>query len=56
MRISLEKGSIPSIRKGQTCNGCSMKDMCMPAISGKKSFQLLLQEILNTDMGDEDQQ
>lgn len=56
MRISLEKGSIPSIRKGQKCNGCSMKDMCMPTISGKKSFQLLLQEISNTDMGDEDQQ
>ena len=32
MREYLEKGQIPSIRKGQKCSGCSMKDLCMPKL------------------------
>lgn len=32
MRAYLEKGQIPSIRKGQKCSGCSMKDLCMPKL------------------------
>ena len=32
MRAYLEKGQIPPIRKGQKCNGCSMKDLCMPKL------------------------
>lgn len=56
MRISLENGSIPPIRKGQKCSGCSMKDMCMPTIFKKKSLRMHIQEILKTDMGDESQQ
>jgi CRISPR-associated exonuclease Cas4 len=27
----LEIGEIPKIRKSQMCNGCSMKDICMPS-------------------------
>lgn len=41
MRIDLEKGIIPPIRKGQKCSGCSMKDLCMP--SAKHSMKLLSQ-------------
>ncbi len=32
MRKNLKLGIIPPIRKGQTCSGCSMKDLCMPGI------------------------
>lgn len=39
MREYLAVGKIPSIRKGQKCNGCSMKDLCMPKISRTKGFQ-----------------
>lgn len=35
MRAYLEKGVIPPVRKGQKCSGCSMKDICMPSVSGK---------------------
>ena len=31
MRKLMEQGTIPEIRNGQNCNGCSMKDICMPA-------------------------
>lgn len=41
MRSCLERGYIPPIRKGQKCNGCSMKDLCMP--SGKPTKDLLLE-------------
>ena len=30
MRSYLERGEIPGIRIDQKCNGCSMKDTCMP--------------------------
>lgn len=33
MRNHLEQGKIPSIKKGQKCSGCSMKDLCMPSSS-----------------------
>ncbi|MEY8338863.1 Dna2/Cas4 domain-containing protein [Lachnospiraceae bacterium 62-35] len=32
MRMYLQQGRIPAIRKGQKCSGCSMKDLCMPAV------------------------
>lgn len=35
IREHLRTGTIPPIRKGQKCSGCSMKDMCMP---GRKKF------------------
>ena len=36
---------IPEIRKGQKCNGCSMKDLCMPAIKRKYHFRESLMKI-----------
>lgn len=38
MRINIEQGVIPSIRKGQKCSGCSMKDLCMPSVRKSKDF------------------
>lgn len=32
MREYLIKGKIPEIQKDQKCNGCSMKDLCMPQL------------------------
>lgn len=32
MRGYLIKGEIPEIQKNQKCNGCSMKDLCMPQL------------------------
>lgn len=31
IRKHLREGTIPPIRKGQKCSGCSMKDLCMPS-------------------------
>lgn len=38
MRGHLREGKIPPIEKKQNCNGCSMKDICMP--SAKKSVDI----------------
>ena len=32
----ITSGVIPPVKKGQYCNGCSMKDICMPKYSHKK--------------------
>lgn len=32
LRQFIQTGTIPPIRKGQKCSGCSMKDLCMPSI------------------------
>lgn len=45
MRKRMEYGEIPEIRKGQKCNGCSMKDLCMPAIKRKYHFRESLMKI-----------
>lgn len=39
MRRYIAHGEIPPIRKKQNCNGCSMKDMCMPQVMKKKQSQ-----------------
>lgn len=33
MRRLRREGHIPSVRKGQYCGGCSMKDICMPKVN-----------------------
>jgi len=45
----LELGNIPPVKKGQNCNGCSLKDVCMPS---KKSFQRIRRQV--TEMSDDD--
>lgn len=42
MRKNLKMGVIPPISKKQNCNGCSMKDLCMPST---KKVQFLKNEI-----------
>lgn len=48
MRAYLEKGQIPPIRKGQKCNGCSMKDLCMPKLKKVPDLRRQLKQ-LNQD-------
>ncbi len=45
MREYLEQGTIPAIRKGQKCSGCSMKDLCMPAMKKIKMIRKEIEEI-----------
>ncbi len=49
MRANLEKGIIPPIRKGQKCNGCSMKDLCMPSIKQSKNLLEQIKKIQNEE-------
>lgn len=44
MREYLENGTIPQIRKGQKCSGCSMKDLCMPSAGKIKSFRKAIED------------
>ena len=50
MRKNLKNGIIPPIVKGQNCNGCSMKDMCMPSVKKGKSLQMRIKEIGETEL------
>lgn len=42
MEHYLKQGKIPPIKRSQYCNGCSLKDVCMPT---KKSFISIKQQI-----------
>ena len=48
MRWFLAEGKIPSIRKGQQCSGCSMKDLCMPAVKQTLDLRKEIQKIERT--------
>lgn len=50
MRSCLEKGEIPPIRKGQKCNGCSMKDLCMPSLNPAQNLQTEIEKIGRTEL------
>lgn len=50
MRMHFEQGVIPPIRKGQRCNGCSMKDLCMPSMKRSKDFRSELRKIQESEM------
>ena len=50
MRTNLEQGVIPSIRKGQKCSGCSMKDLCMPSVKKSKDFMTEIRKIQETEI------
>lgn len=45
MRNNLKMGTIPPIRKGQKCSGCSMKDICMPSMKKIKKLKRTILEI-----------
>lgn len=49
MRIALEQGIIPPIRRGQICSGCSMKDLCMPTIKRRKTLRAMIDDIERTE-------
>lgn len=53
MRLYLESGNIPRIVRDQNCNGCSMKDLCMPKIRLPKSIRADIKkmtEVLNEEV------
>lgn len=49
MRKCLEEGRIPPIEKKQNCNGCSMKDLCMPSAQKSVDNQKSIRELLKED-------
>ena len=49
MRKYFEAGQIPTIKKGQKCAGCSMKDLCMPLIGKKKTLRADINELLKKE-------
>lgn len=50
MRLHLKSGVIPPIRKGQNCNGCSLKDLCMPSLKKSYNFQKELQRVVDEEI------
>ena len=50
MRMNLEKGVIPAIKRGQKCSGCSMKDLCMPSVKKVKNIVSEIQKIWETEI------
>lgn len=50
IRINLNQGVIPPIRKGQKCSGCSMKDLCMPMVRKSKDFLSEIKKIQEMDL------
>lgn len=50
MRKLLKTGTIPPITKGQNCNGCSMKNICMPKLKISKGVKENIQEILRKNI------
>lgn len=50
MRQYLEEGKIPAVRKGQICSGCSMKDLCMPALKHTGDIQTDIRRILESQI------
>lgn len=43
-------GQIPPIKKGQKCDGCSMKDLCMPKIKKSKNIKNRIYETVDSDL------
>ena len=50
MRDYLERGVIPAVKVKQKCNGCSMKDLCMPSLKVHKSFRDSVEEISRAEL------
>ncbi len=46
MRSLLRVGKIPEINKSSNCNGCSMKDICIPNLKAPVSIQKSIKEIM----------
>lgn len=46
MRSLLSIGKIPEINKSSNCNGCSMKDICIPNLKAPASIQKCIKEIM----------
>ena len=49
MRKYLTDGKVPPIEKKQNCNGCSMKDLCMPSVKNFFDIRKDIRAVLATD-------
>ena len=49
MRDYMERGEIPEISRGQCCNGCSMKDLCMPKTSVSGGVRKMITDAVSED-------
>ena len=49
MRDYMERGEIPEISRGQRCNGCSMKDLCMPKTSVSGGVRKMITDAVSED-------
>lgn len=45
MRENLKTGKIPPISKKQNCNGCSMRDLCMPSFKKTRSLRAEIEQL-----------
>lgn len=46
MRELLRIGKIPAIEKSSNCNGCSMKDICIPNLKSPASIKKCIEQIM----------
>lgn len=49
MRSLLSSGKIPQINKSSNCNGCSIKDICIPNLKVPTSIQKRIKEIMEKE-------
>ena len=49
MREYLSIGKIPAVQKSKKCNGCSMKDICIPSLKIKNGVRGRIEEIMSDD-------
>lgn len=50
MRENLKAGRVPPILKKQNCNGCSMKDLCMPSFKKTKSLKTEIEQLRTIEL------
>lgn len=50
IREHIRTGTIPPVRKGQKCSGCSMKDICMPSRKKHISLQSSIKKLMEEDI------
>ena len=46
MREYRAAGQIPPVAKGQSCSGCSLRDLCMPSVKKSGSVRARIQKIM----------
>lgn len=50
MRERISAGKVPPVQRGQNCNGCSMKNMCMPKVRRNVDMRTQIIEFAQEDL------